>query len=375
MSTNRRIKILHVLFTLDPGGMENGVVNVARALPADRFEIHVACLERSGAFAQRLQQPENVHVIGKAPGFSLRTVLALARVIRRVQPHVIHSHNLGPLIYGALASGFGKWKPLLQGEHSLLPPHERTARRLRQRHWLYRCCRAVHTVSTGVRDDLLQLGFPETKIVTLRNGVDCARFAPGEKSAARKKINLPENTLVLGLVSRFVKGKGHLETIAAFEQLAASRPEVHLLFIGGGGSEEDIVRAAAARSTAAARIHFSGFQNDVTPYYQSLDLLVVASTHEGLSNVVLEAMACGVPALAHPACGNPEVITHGVDGWLGELETPEKLHAQLAEVLSRPERLAALCTAAREKMARDFSIDSMVDKYRRLYEELSGVNR
>ena len=371
MRTSGRIKVLHVVFTLDPGGMENGVVNVARALPADRFEIHVCCLEHSGAFAQRLPQPENVHELHRPPGFSLRAVLGLNRVIARVRPHVVHSHNLGPMIYSVLATGFGRTRPVLQGEHTLLTPWEREPRRLGQRRLCYRCCARIHTVSHNVRRNLIDLGFPADRIVTLRNGVDSEKFRPGDRAAARRRIGLPAEGVVLGMVGRFAPGKGHDNLIAAFEQLAADRPDVQLLLIGGGGSQEAAIRQLAAGTRAAGRIHFTGHQDDLTVYYQALDLLVFASLHEGLSNALLEGMACGVPTLAHPAEGNLEVITDGHNGLLRPLDSGDKLRLALAEALAQPGRLAAWGHQAREEAVREFSMQQMVDKYREIYEQLA----
>ena len=154
--TPRRLRILHVVFSLEPGGMENGIVNVARRLPADEFEVHVCCLERGGAFVERLPHPENVVVLGKPPGFSPRAALGVARHAARIGAHVLHPHNLGPLTYAALGSGFGLWKPVLQGEHGVFQGDQASPARLRQRQRLYRACRKVHTVSESLRRYLIE---------------------------------------------------------------------------------------------------------------------------------------------------------------------------------------------------------------------------
>lgn len=373
MKSNGRIKVLHVLFTLDPGGMENGVVNVARGLPSDRFEIHVCCLERTGAFARRLPQPGNVYELHRPPGFSLRAVAGLNRLIARVRPHVIHSHNLGPMIYSVLATWFGRTCPVLQGEHTLLTAWECEPRRLKQRQRCYRCCAGIHTVSHNVRRNLINLGFPADRIVTLLNGVDSDRFQPGDRAAARRQIGrLPETGMVLGMVGRFAPGKGHDNLIAAFDRFAAVRPDAHLLLIGGGGSEEPRVRKLAAATGVADRIHFTGHQEDVRAYYQALDLLVFASLHEGLSNAVLEAMACGVPTLAHPAEGNLEVIADGKNGLLRDLRSADNIHLALTEALARPDHLTELGRNARSDAVSRFSLQRMIDNYRQIYEQLSA---
>jgi len=371
---NGRIKILHVLISLEMGGMENGVVNVARRLSPEEFDIHVCCLERSGPFAENLPRPDRVQVLNKPQGFSWKAVRDLHRLIRRLKPDVIHSHNLGPLMYASLASGMGGWCPVLHGEHHLPPPQDFDRKRIIQRSIFYHGCRKVHTVSESLRQELIARGLPAEKLVTLRNGVDSERFQPGDRTAARQKIGgLPADALVLGLVGRFMPWKGHARLIEAFETIADSRPDSHLLFVGAGGTDEEAVRARARASRLASRIHFTGFQRDVTPFYQAMDVMIFPSTIEGLANAVLEAMACGVPTLAHPACGTAEIISQGHDGWLAEIDTVAGLQKQLAALPTDRETFQAMGRMGREKVVRQFSLAHMVENYRRLYRETAGA--
>ena len=362
------MKILHVVNSLDPGGMENGIVNMARALEPRGFEIHVACLERRGDFAGRLPHPERVTVLGKSGGFSLRAALRLAGEITRLRPDALHSHNLGALIYASLATAGGRRGALIQGEHSQLTAEELTPRRLRQRRWLYRACRAVHTVSHPMRAELLALGFSAEKISVIPNGVDTARFTPGDRRAARLALGLPGDALCIGIVGRFGPFKRHAVLLDAFAEIAPRFPAAHLVIAGIGGSEEASVRARAQAGPHAARVHWLGFQSDPLACYQALDLLAIPSVNEGLSNVALEAMSCGVPALANLGCGHEHIITSGLDGIVADLATPAALAAQLGAVLAQPERLVDFGQKARTKMIRDFSIDSMSGAYAGLYQ-------
>lgn len=361
------MKILHVVHSLEPGGMENGLVNMARALTPRGFEFHVACLERRGAFAARLPSPDRAFVLGKKTGFSPGAVWHLGSAISRLHPDIIHSHNLGPLIYSSLATLDGHRVPVIQGEHSQLTHDERTPRRLRQRRWLYRGCRAIHTVSTAMRDELVSFGFPAQKISAITNGVDTVHFAPGDRQAARTAIGLPADARCLGIVGRFGPYKQHLQLIDAFEVVAAKFPAAHLLIAGGGGSEEATVAARAESSSARERIHLLGFQADPRTCYHALDLLVIPSTNEGLSNVALEAMACGVPALVRSGCGHEQIITSGCDGWVSGLSSAENLADELARILSTPASLVDFGTNARKKVVEQFSLASMTDAYEHLY--------
>ena len=365
------MKILHVVFSLEPGGMENGLVNVARGLDAREFQIHVCCLEQRGRFAERLPQPENVSVLAKCSGFSTRTALALRREIARIRPDLIHSHNLGPLIYSGLATCFGFACPILQGEHAELPPEEQSLRRVLQRRVLYRTCHKVHTVSHALRDQLVMLGFSKEKIAVIVNGVDTLRFMPGYRAAARQGIGLPVDALVLGIVGRFGQFKRHMLLVEVFEQIAPRFPNAHLLVVGGGGPEEQHIEARARQSAAAGRIHFAGFQNDTRPYYQAMNLLVAPSVNEGLSNAVLEAMACGVPVLANRACGSTEAIDNGINGYIADLDSVENLREYLRLALSDPLHLTELGASARRKMTTSFSIDQMVAGYEQIYRQIA----
>ena len=368
----RPLRILHIVFSLEPGGMENGIVNVARRLPADEFEVHVCCLERGGAFVERLPHPENVVVLDKPPGFSAKAVLGVARHAARIGADLLHPHNLGPLTYAALASGFGLWKPVLQGEHGVFQGDQGSPERLRQRRRLYRACRKVHTVSESLRRYLIEHDFPAEKITAILNGVDTERFQPVDKAAVRAQLGLPTQGQFIGIVGRFDPNKKHLLLIEAFNRVATQLPDARLVIVGDKGAEKDKIHAAAAASPARDRIHLAGFQANPTPWYQALDLLAAPSIFEGLSNAVLEAMACGVPCLAHTACGNAEVITSGSDGFLAALDSVELLAAELHRVLANPAELASTGQHARARVMRDFSMDAMVRNYARIYREVAG---
>ena len=108
MNQTERIRILHVVFSLDPGGMENGLINVAERLDPDKYEVHVCCLERVGAFAERFSHKDRVYKLCKTDGFSWRSLHGLHRLLSKVKPHIVHSHNLGSLIYSSLATAYGR---------------------------------------------------------------------------------------------------------------------------------------------------------------------------------------------------------------------------------------------------------------------------
>ena len=367
---NGRIKILHVVFSLEPGGMENGLVNVASRLNPDEFAVDVCCLTKSGEFAARLPKESRVATLNKEEGFSWATVFKLACIIARWRPDVIHTHNLGPLMYSSMATGAGLLRPILHGEHGFTAANQtRSVYRFR---FFYGSSKKVHAVSEGLRAMLVDLGLPKEKTVVILNGVDTKRFAPKAKAAARAELGMPLAGPVLGIVGRFDRQKRHLTLIDAFDRLAVRFPTAQLVMVGDGGDRRDEVLARRLISPVADRIHLAGFQREPAPYYQTMDLLVSPSLHEGLSNVVLEGMACGVPALTHIACGNSEIVVNGENGWVTDLETVGDLAAELERVLAAPEQLSRMGQKGLQTVKEHFSMEAMVENYAVLYRELAG---
>lgn len=369
MSASASVRVLHVLDSLAPGGLENGVVNVARRLHGQGFEIEAACLRFRGDFAERMPEPDKVVVMGKTSGFSLKAVRALRKHILETQAEVIHSHNLGTLIYAALATLGGRTHPIVHGEHGQVQKQDLTPKRLAQRRWLFRLCQSVHVVSSSVRDNLQDLGLdPQKKIVVTPNGVDSQKFSPpADKAAARQDLGFPADAFVIGIVGRLVALKRHELLFAAFEKLAPQWPNLRLLVVGDGGAEREQLIEAMKTHPFADRLLWAGHQNDLPKYYRAMDLLAAPSEIEGLSNAVLEAMACAVPVLAHSACGNAEVIRDGQSGFLADIHDVETL-AQCLETTLKDPKLRDRCgLGARETVLERYSMEAMTDCYRRLY--------
>jgi glycosyltransferase involved in cell wall biosynthesis len=371
MCDSRSVTIVHVVDSLAPGGLENGVVNVACRIHEGGFLIGAACLRLRGEFSVRMPDPERVAVMGKGDGFSWSAVRALRRYLRESNADLVHTHNLGTLIYAVLATGGGRTHPIVHGEHGQLQAPDLTRKRLLQRRWLFPLCRSVHTVSGGLRDHFVDLGLdPHRRIVVTPNGVDCERFRPVDDSnAAKVALGLPPDGLVVGIVGRLVALKRHELLFEALERLAASVPMLHLLVVGDGGADRESLIRAMETHPQAERLHWLGHRDDLERCYPAMDLLAAPSEVEGLSNAVLEAMACGVPVLAHRACGNAEVIRDREDGFLAEIRNGEGLADQIADLFGTPDKLRRAGRAARLAVYERFSMEAMVDRYRQLYSE------
>lgn len=216
---------------------------------------------------------------------------------------------------------------------------------------------AVVTVSQALKDQLMALGVPGGKITVLRNGVDLDRFAPLDRTAARARCNL--HGPVWLTVGNLVALKGvHL----VVEALAAV-PDATLL-IAGDGPEAPKLRALAARLGLGARVRFLGTvrHDDLCAYYNAADVLVLASSREGMPNVVLESLACGTPVIATPVGGTPELMRAPECGELMREPSAQAVVAAWEALCARrPER------AATRKFAQTLGWQPVVDAQCALY--------
>jgi glycosyltransferase involved in cell wall biosynthesis len=363
------IRVLHVVMSLDAGGMERVLIRVARELGPRGFGISVCGLERRGALAESFPAPERVVTLGKAPGRSFGAIWRLRCLIRRARPDLIHTHNLGPLIYTVAATAGGVLRPILHGEHCQLLGQGLRAPRLKLRGLLYRFCRQIHTVSDESRRELLGLGVPAARVVAVVNGVDTVAFAPGDRTAARQRLGLPAGGQVVAMSARFDRRKRHHLLIEAVSRLVAQGRNLTLLLAGDGALRPDL-EALARTCGVEPHVCFLGYREDIQTVYQAADLVVLPSTGEGLSNALLEAMACATPVLCHAACGCAEAVSDGADGWVRNIDSGETLAGFIGTLLGRPEEIRSMGVAARQKMISRFAFQQAVTGYERLYRDM-----
>ncbi|WP_050029986.1 glycosyltransferase [Verrucomicrobium sp. BvORR034] len=370
-----RLRILQVVDSLEPGGMENVLAQMVSRMDPGKFEFEVCCLTRGGPFEARLPSGMPVHVLGKSPGFSWGTVTALRQLVRARGYDVVHTRHLGGLIYTTLACPRRGAPHLVHSEHTIWDGAELSSKRRWQRRFLYPRASAVFSVSQQQMDQMIAIGPGHRRLSRILNGVDCVRFAPApDKEAVRRRLGLAPAGRWLGIVARFGAQKRHMDLLEAFDAMAAEHPEVHLLMVGDGGPEKGRVLQRMEQSPFRDRVVWAGFQQDPAPWYQALDVLVVSSSNEGLPNAVLEAMATGLPVVANDVCGVREIVRTPDHGWVGNYGTiPALAQGLTVAATASPQELLELGGNSRKHVEQFFSLDAMVNAYDALYSSLSGA--
>lgn len=369
--------IAHIIHRLDYGGLENGLVNLINRVPPERYRHAILCLtDHNPEFRRRIQRP-GVEVVSlhKRPGHDLGLYRRCWAQLRRLQPAIVHTRGLATLEM-QLPAWLAGVRARVHGEHGWDAQAGSEPRRRRQ---LRRICNPLVRHYIALSDELAAyleqtVGVSPTRITRIINGVDSERFHPGVDRSPLPPGFAPPGTKVIGAVGRLEKVKDHPNLVQAFIHLAETLPDarqrLRLVLIGEGSTRpvlENLLNAAGLRELA----WLPGARDDVPELLRAMDLFALPSQAEGISNTILEAMACGLPVVATAVGGNAELVVEGETGRLVPANDPQALAAALRELLDNPQRINAYGAAGRRRVEERFSLDAMTAAYLQVYDAVS----
>lgn len=366
---SERIIIMHVVHSLDIGGLENGVVNLINNLNHELFEHKLCCIKRSGPLAERISRP-GIEIIEmrSGEGNQLTLPFRLARLFREKRPDIVHTRNWGTVdaIIGAKLAGT---RTIIHGEHGR-EYHDiegKNARRNLIRRMLSYLVDRYIVVSDELKLWLIEkVGVPARKVTKIVNGVDVEKFNDRDKRAARRRFGYGDGLKIIGTVGRLDPVKGQRYLIAAFAELQRRHPNALLLIVGDGPCRSELETLAGSLSIGH-KILFTGERQDIPDLLKAMDLFVLPSLAEGISNTILEAMATGLPVVATRVGGNPELVADGLTGLLVPKGDSGALASAIAQYLLSPDLMKRHGTAARERAISRFALSGMIDAYQKLY--------
>ena len=373
VAASGRIPVFQLLTNFKVGGTERHVTTLARLLDPARFETHLGCFGRFGEFLEPVERhcrAISEYPIHRLPAPStLRRQAQLARDLRRKRIAVFHAYGFWANVFGLPAA---RWAgvPVVLASIRDTGDHLSAGRRRLQR-LVCRLADAVLVNAAAVRERLLLDGFPARKLAVIQNGtsVDAAGPARGIEER-RRALGLPELGPLVTVVSRLNPMKGIEYFLEAASRVAGRLPDARFLVVGECASAPGFraqLEAIAARRGLASRVHFLGFRSDVSELLAASTVSVLPSLSEGLSNVLLESMAAGVPVVATRVGGNPEVVEHGVTGLLVPPADAAGLAQAITLLLEHPHLAMCYGQAARQRVRERFSDARMVRETETLY--------
>jgi len=365
----RPVKVLHILHAFSHGGLENGIVNIINGSPPDL--VHELCiLSSAGEFLDRIKKPIRCHELHKRPGNSIGIILQLSHVIRRSGADIVHTRNWGAFD-GVLAACFHPRVTVLHGEHGrdMGDPQGLNRRRNRMRRLMSFHIRKFTTVSKDLADWLAgTVGIPAEKVVVIPNGVDTDRYRPHRDHALREELGIGADEFVIGTIGRLDPVKNHAGLIRAFAMTAGNIPGARLVIVGDG-PERIRLEALIGSLEGVAAPMLTGYRPDVERFYGLFDLFVLNSFAEGMSNTLLEAMASGLPIICTPVGANAELVRDLEHGGHVSVGDDQSLADALVEQFHATNLRIRYGAYARERAHALYSMESMLTKYLRLYQE------
>jgi len=357
---------------LDVGGAENALVELATRLPRERYLPAVYCLgppPRLPELPARLEQAAvPVHYCrGRSSWHAGGVLRRLSGLLQQQRPAVVQNFLWHANIVGTLAARRAR------------VPHVLTGLRVTEQGWFRRQAMrmvdriaARHVcVSRSVADDAAgRLRLSAEKRTVIPNGIDLQRFT-GVEPAELAQFGVPSAAPVTVAIGRLARQKRFSWLIGLFPHLRQHVPDAHLLIVGEGPLAKQH-RQQVIRLGLDQCVHFAGWRDDVPAILTASRLLVSTSLWEGMPNVVLEAMAAGLPVVATQAGGVIELLGERATEQSVSVEQRAGLVTRWSRLLQQPEEARELGAANRRRAVEEFSVQRMVQRYDDLYQALFG---
>lgn len=370
--------IIHVIHRFGVGGLENGVVNLINHMPRDRYRHVIVCLQGYTDFHKRLKRDDvDIYDMAKRDGHDFGLYVRLFRIFRQLRPAIVHTRNLSALESQIVAASAGVGGRV-HGEHG------RDINDLYGKNWKYNMLRKMVRPLVGhyiaVSKDLQNwiintVGVAHDKVSQIYNGVDSIRFHPAP--ASRESLGpagfIHDDSIVIGSVGRMVAVKDYPNLVRGFIKLLELAPILRdrmRLLIVGDGEARTFCMGMLKQHGADELAWLPGERDDIPELMAAMDIFVLPSLGEGISNTILEAMAAGLPVIATRVGGNQELVHEGQTGFLIPPSDPDALALAMLHYVRNPDSRHNHGHAARDIIDRQFSMDSMMQGYLSVYDRV-----
>ncbi len=364
------LRVVLVIPTLDESGAEKQFTLLACGLPRDRFAPHVIALTRGGPYEAVLKAAGiPVTVIGKRWKADLRAYVRLKQTLRELQPDIVHTWLFAANAYTRLAMGKRPLCPVVVSERCV--DSWKSPWQLRMDRWLAPRAACIVGNSSSVTEFYQQHGLPVDRLRVIPNGVEVPERSSVHGMALREQLRLPADAFVAGYIGRLAVQKRVNDLVWAVETLRQIRPQFHLVLIGDG-PERDRLERFADSIGCAENVHFLGHRPDAAAWLPGFDAFCLASSFEGMSNSLMEAMAAGKPVVVSDIPANRELVQHEQNGLCVKLGDGVGFMQFFRRLMDEPELGPRLGTAAQRSMQDHFSVAKMVERYVELYRSLAA---
>ncbi|MBZ0108443.1 MAG: glycosyltransferase [Candidatus Scalindua rubra] len=361
------MKLLIIIDELEPGGAERLVVEYAKNLSEEKYDIKVCCLVRGGVFAEELKECNiPVIILGKKFRYDVSIIIKLVRLILRDKPDIVHTHKFAANTWGSLAAVISGVPKIFCTEHNVdtwKGALEFLIDRIRVR-FITKDITVSNEVYNFYRT---KARLPVNKLLTIYNGIDPDTYSVFiDKDKKLKELGISDGKPVVASIGRLVPQKAQHIFLEAIKILKSRGITAEYIFVGDGQIKDDLVRLSI-KLGISGETRFLGFRKDVQELMAITDLAVITSVREGFSVALLELMATGVPVVATDVGGNSEAMVDGETGIIVPALSPVAVADAMEKLLTNPELRFDMGKKSKERVKKYFTVKKMIEKTEALY--------
>lgn len=391
MNESKDKKILYVIGSLELGGAEKHLTNIMIRLKQRGWHPSLFVLSPGGPLTEQIEKYD-IHIYApqsflwfqkmvkkiknkrwRSYSSFLFYLLNITKLFWREKPDVLHFFLPTPYIIGGIASLFSPTKIRIMSRRSLnFYQKNHRALSILER-WLHKSLTLACANSKAVENDLRSELIPQSKIRLIYNGIDTGIYEKDfNREEERLKENIPVNALVFIIVANLIPYKGHLDLIEAFSKIKDKLPKSWvLLCVGRDDGIGQSLEKAVVENGLKGKVRFLGSRLDSSRLFRLSDIGILCSHEEGFSNSILEGMAAGLPMVVTDVGGNAEAVVHKETGFVVPPHNPEELAQAILKLAVNSELIGQMGQKGKRRVSTNFSIESCVANYEKLYDELS----
>jgi glycosyltransferase involved in cell wall biosynthesis len=381
MNPPAKVKICYIIGSLDRGGAEGQLLELINGMDRDQFEICVV-VERDDGISRLEGLVQDLRVLHGDSRGSNSTISRVyegtasfsqfCRYLTAAQPAIVHALLPVPSILAAGARLIGKASCVIVSRRSLVNcyrPNQRLGAfadiaATRAADLVVGNCQAV------IREVISVDGAAPSRTCVIYNGVDTGRFSPGQSKGLRQELGWTDEHFVFGMIANFIAYKRHGDFVRAAAVIKQALPSARFLLVGADRGQLSAVQRLIAETSLGPEVKILEGTRTPELAFAALDAYICSSETEGFSNVLLEAMASGLPVIATDVGGNREVVADGCSGWLVPSRSPARIAEAAIRLATDPARRREFCRHGRRRAEALFSMDRMVRAHQELYTRL-----
>jgi glycosyltransferase involved in cell wall biosynthesis len=370
-----KVPICYLIDTLKHlGGAEMHLFNLIRSLDRDVFDPLVLTLTKGGRFTNKIRslgiRLEEVQINRIYTPAAIRPSIYMASILKEAKVKIIQTFHFASDMLGPLLAEIANVPIVVSSRRDM------GFKKKCYHMWAYRLINCfvdkIIVNSRAVRNSVsIQEKITPKKMITIYNGVNLKSFymSVDKNKKLKEQLGLPFQCPIVGMIANLHPIKGYPDFLRAACIILKKIINTHFLIVGDGEMKTELEKTAVDLGIEG-NVHFLGERADIPAILSIIDVSVLSSYSEGFSNTILESMAMGKPVVATRVGGNPEIISHGVNGYLIEPNAPRDLAKAILNLLYDKALARLMGRNGRQTVEKHFNEEKMVEEITRLYREL-----